>query len=1370
MKIKSSILVIIFIAVFLAPSAFTQSYGLPKTGQKAVFHPPEPNDLGDDGTLQTGYPLSGRRELALQDMGNGTITDTASGLMWQKKDSFSDEFGNLIGKISWEESFVYVAAMNSDNFADHNDWRVPNMKELLSLANMGVWSPAVYSIFDDFQSAHYWSSSSLNNPYGVHMPYYVPFNEGFVQSKLPTNTAYIKAVRSDYTTPGMRGFPKTGQEKTWHQGGGYDKGDDGVQQAGYPSTADRYTNNDNETITQNATGLIWQQKDSHTQTFGNQTAGFLSWEDAFAYVEEMNDQAFAGNTDWRLPNYFELFSLADLEYFFPSIDQQLFEDTYTGPYWSSTSRYGIPTNALYVSFASGCGDWRSKTNLYSVRAVRAGQYIAPSPSPAHPTPTPIEADLRGIPKTGQITTFHPGDDGDTKIGYPLSGPRYTEGSLTITDNATGLMWQKDESSTHSFGGYVGEMVWEDTFKYVASMNNSNFADCNNWRVPNLKELNSLVDYGAFRPAISSLFTGTKTGTDDSYYGSTTFVDIVNGRHIFQILFDEGYMLWTFEDQDPPPTGFVRAVRTITPEIGNLGFPKTGQTNIYHYPSGSDLGDDGATQAGYPASSSRFQDMKNGTVRDHATGLLWQKQDSAYQQVGEYKGRLEWEDAFDYIQEMNIRHVSGYSTWRMPNIQELQSLIDYSQFGPSLDPIFQNYNLPSQHWSGTSRFLGGFNDYSWAINFMQGQINFYSKIEGFYVKGVLDGAGVDPGPTTSTPTPTPPGFHTPTPIPIPTLIPPLPTPPVDHLYYGLPKTGQINIYHNSDGGNDTGDDGVTRVGYPASVTRWEDTGNGTIIDWGTGLIWQRGESNSQSFGGLSGVMYWNQAFQYVAAMNDAQYSGFNDWRVPNCLELASLRNLGQVSTIPDIFTGTTGDPYWNSTVVPGSSTEAFSLHFDPGQMLPREIASYQGAVRACRSFYRGSDPPGFPRTGKTTALHPADGADLGDDGANQAGYPLSGPRFVNTGNGTVTDNATGLVWEKSCSTEEKTWEEAFSHIKWLNSSILGGKSDWRLPNQMELYSIVDYEKTNPAIDQNYFSDTESSIFWSSNTVEEDHTTAWAVSFGTGFGDHYPKTNLNYVRAVRGDVRPGYRLNRLPVLQSADFSGDGISDIAIFRSSTGLWAVRNLSRYYFGGEGDTPVCGDYNGNGRSDIGIFRGSSGLWAIRDFTRTYFGGTGDLPVPGDYSGNDRADIAIYRESTSLWAVQGVTRAYFGTAGDEAVPDDYSGTGTTQLGVFRSSSGLWAIKQFTRCYFGGEGDTPVNRDYFGGGRAQSGIYRGSTGLWAIKDRTRTYFGGADDLGIPGRYSTGPTNIAIFRPASGMWAIKDVSRVYFGGQEDTPLAR
>lgn len=69
------------------------------------------------------------------------------------------------------------------------------------------------------------------------------------------------------------------------------------------------------------------------------------------------------------------------------------------------------------------------------------------------------------------------------------------------------------------------------------------------------------------------------------------------------------------------------------------------------------------------------------------------------------------------------------------------------------------------------------------------------------------------------------------------------------------------------------------------------------------------------------------------------------------------------------------------------------------------------------------------------------------------------------------------------------------------------------------------------------------------------------------------------------------------------------IAVFRPSSGLWAVRGQSRCYFGRSGDIPAPGDFTGDSLDGIGIFRGTSGLWAIKGVTRTYFGTGSDIPV-----------------------------------------------------------------------------------------------------------------------------------------------------------------
>jgi len=252
----------------------------------------------------------------------------------------------------------------------------------------------------------------------------------------------------------------------------------------------------------------------------------------------------------------------------------------------------------------------------------------------------------------------------------------------------------------------------------------------------------------------------------------------------------------------------------------------------------------------------------------------------------------------------------------------------------------------------------------------------------------------------------------------------------------------------------------------------------------------------------------------------------------------------------------------------------------------------------------------------------------------------------------------------------------------------------------------------------------------------------------------------------------------VIQSGDYNGDGLTDIAIFRPSSGLWAVRGLGRSYFGTDGDCPASGDYDGDGITDIAIYRPSSGLWAVKDITRVYFGSGSDTSVPGDYDGDGNCDIAVFDLDIGLWSIRGITRAYFGNIDDNPVPGDYNGDGADDIGIFRPTSGLWAVRGITRSYFGADGDTPVPGIYRWYSPTKTGapfrdeiaIYRPASGLWAIRGLTRAYFGAGNDSPIVGNYEgSGLEEIGIFRPSSGLWAIRGNTRVYFGTDGDTPLA-
>jgi hypothetical protein len=138
---------------------------------------------------------------------------------------------------------------------------------------------------------------------------------------------------------------------------------------------------------------------------------------------------------------------------------------------------------------------------------------------------------------------------------------------------------------------------------------------------------------------------------------------------------------------------------------------------------------------------------------------------------------------------------------------------------------------------------------------------------------------------------------------------------------------------------------------------------------------------------------------------------------------------------------------------------------------------------------------------------------GQDGFHKHGCSPE-RRFVDNGDGTVTDTCTALMWQKATVRDAYTWQQALQHCEDLG---LADYDDWRLPNVKELQSIVDYGRSDPAIDP-VFDSLPESWWWSSTTAALAPSSAWIVGFHEGFVGNTPKGNVRYVRAVRA-IQPG-----------------------------------------------------------------------------------------------------------------------------------------------------------------------------------------------------------------------------------------------------------
>jgi hypothetical protein len=175
----------------------------------------------------------------------------------------------------------------------------------------------------------------------------------------------------------------------------------------------------------------------------------------------------------------------------------------------------------------------------------------------------------------------------------------------------------------------------------------------------------------------------------------------------------------------------------------------------------------------------------------------------------------------------------------------------------------------------------------------------------------------------------------------------------------------------------------------------------------------------------------------------------------------------------------------------------------------------------------------PQTGQTTCWDPADtmapideivcsnAAAQGEDGQVLAGVVPPNPRFTDNGNGTITDNLTGLIWLKNSNCFGiRTWAQALTDANTLNSgecSLSDGSvaGDWYLPNRNQLTSLLDLENDDPALPTGHpFMNFQSSVYWSSTTFANGPSSAWDVSFSSGFVDFRNKFNSFFVTAVRG----------------------------------------------------------------------------------------------------------------------------------------------------------------------------------------------------------------------------------------------------------------
>ena len=260
----------------------------------------------------------------------------------------------------------------------------------------------------------------------------------------------------------------------------------------------------------------------------------------------------------------------------------------------------------------------------------------------------------------------------------------TEWSM-VRDNVTGLIWEvkTDDGSIHDKDTWYTWQNAQDVF--IAELNSSSFGEHSDWRVPTIKELASIIDYGKITPNIDANYFPNTLCKEASYYWSST-TDASRTSYAWGIFFCYGHNYGRYYKLN---SYYVRAVR-----------------------------------GGQARSFDNLVINGDGTVTATSTGLMWQQATSSVKN---------WKSALSYCEDLDL---AGYSDWRLPIIKALQSIVDYSRSDPAIGTAYFPDTLSSGYWSSTT--TANNTSCAWRIHFYYGADYYNYKSDGRYVRAVRGG--------------------------------------------------------------------------------------------------------------------------------------------------------------------------------------------------------------------------------------------------------------------------------------------------------------------------------------------------------------------------------------------------------------------------------------------------------------------------------------------------------------------------------------------------------------------------------------------------------------------------------------------------------
>ncbi len=262
--------------------------------------------------------------------------------------------------------------------------------------------------------------------------------------------------------------------------------------------------------------------------------------------------------------------------------------------------------------------------------------------------------------------------------------RFEELNEAVLDRTTGLMWPKDAALS------VFPLSWNEAFEFIRELNRSALYGYSDWKLPNRRELFSLVSHDSINPCLPSghpfvnVFNGYYwTSTPCARLPDQAWYIHLGGARVYKGMKQGSYMVWPVRPAE-----------------------------------------DRRSRTGRSGQQQRFIE-KDHWVKDNETGLIWLKNADIVDRA------TDWQTVFDFVDRMNSEGLYGCNDWRVPGIVELESITDMDRHSPALPAGYPFTSVQHYYWSSTTSMYD--RNYAWVLYMIDGAVGVgYKPLTEFYL--------------------------------------------------------------------------------------------------------------------------------------------------------------------------------------------------------------------------------------------------------------------------------------------------------------------------------------------------------------------------------------------------------------------------------------------------------------------------------------------------------------------------------------------------------------------------------------------------------------------------------------------------------------